>query len=98
MLLDSGSSVTILNFTVYLSGNPLDIAGAYNMEVSVSRTTSIRPVSVVRGIFHDCILGINFLVRHCCIINHGKRTLKAGLHLGQHGPESQPVGLCCMKL
>lgn len=99
MLLDSGSSVTILNFDVWarlapidgdrpatddprlvydLNGNPLDVTGIFNVTICIpGAVSSAHPVYVVRGIFHECILGSDFLVKHRCVIDFAHRTLQA---------------------
>lgn len=110
MLLDSGSSVTILSFDIWrglpsgekatpaqspqhvfdLNGHPLDIVGVQEIKISIPGLTCVHPVFIVRGIWHDCILGVDFLVKHACVIDFSARTLQSR----KRQAPTQPVDIC----
>ena len=70
------------------NGEELQVLGLGEATLQVGGLRTIHTVLVTRGVTQECLLGADFLSRHHCVVDLGKRLLFAG---GQSVPFQNPT-------
>ena len=66
------------NTTVAADGLPLEVVGQVTLPVSLGNFKADQEFTVVQSLTVDCILGADFLVKHCAVIDCNTATLTLG--------------------